>query len=101
MSIGLTFALRFSGAVGGAVLAAAAVATVVGEIVGPASLRAWLRRAGEIPDAAAATDDGAIGHDQRPKPRPPAEATPLPRAPPGDLDAPLPDRASDAEVPAS
>jgi Kef-type K+ transport system membrane component KefB len=53
MSIGLAFALRFPGAVGGAVLAAAAVVTVVGEILGPSSLRAFLRRAGEVPDAAA------------------------------------------------
>jgi Kef-type K+ transport system membrane component KefB len=50
MSIGLAFALRFPGAVGGAVLAAAAVATVAGEIIGPASLRACLRRAGEVLD---------------------------------------------------
>jgi Kef-type K+ transport system membrane component KefB len=50
MSIGLTFALRFGGPVGGAVLAAAALATVVGEILGPASLRACLRRAGEVPE---------------------------------------------------
>jgi hypothetical protein len=50
MSIGLAFALRFRGAVGGAVLASAAIGTVIGEIVGPASLRAALRRAGEIPD---------------------------------------------------
>jgi Kef-type K+ transport system membrane component KefB len=48
MSIGLMFALRFPGRVGGAVLAAAAVASVAGEMVGPASLRACLRRAGEI-----------------------------------------------------
>ena len=50
MSIGLAFALRFPGAVGGVVLAAAAVATVAGEIVSPASLRACLRRAGEVPE---------------------------------------------------
>ncbi len=49
MSIGLTFALRFRGPVGDAVLAAAAVATVAGELIGPASLRACLRRAGEVP----------------------------------------------------
>jgi Kef-type K+ transport system membrane component KefB len=54
MSIGLAFALRFPGAVGGAVLAAAAVVTVAGEIIGPASLRACLRRAGEVPEPAPA-----------------------------------------------
>ena len=64
MSIGLTFALRFPGAVGGAVLAAAAVATVVGEILGPASLRACLRRAGEVPEEAVLA----------PPPSPPASA---------------------------
>lgn len=51
VGIGLTFALRFPGPVGGAALAAAAVAAVVGEMVGPASLRACLRRAGEIQEA--------------------------------------------------
>jgi Kef-type K+ transport system membrane component KefB len=50
MSFGLAFALRFPGAVGGTVLAAAAVATVAGEIIGPSSVRACLRRAGEVPD---------------------------------------------------
>jgi Kef-type K+ transport system membrane component KefB len=66
MSIGLTFALRFPGAVGGVVLAAAAVVTVVGEIVGPASLRACLRRAGEVPEPAA----------EAPSPAPPPDGAP-------------------------
>lgn len=65
MSIGLTFALRFPGRVGGAVLAAAAVAAVAGEMVGPASLRACLRRAGELPEPVEAAAP--------PLPAPPAE----------------------------
>ena len=66
MSIGLAFAIRFPGPIGDAVLATAAVATVVGEILGPASLRAALKRAGEIGegpprsiDAAARGETGA------------------------------------------
>jgi Kef-type K+ transport system membrane component KefB len=49
-SLGLTFALRFPGAIGGTVLASAALSLVVGEILGPRSLRACLRRAGEVPE---------------------------------------------------
>ncbi len=48
MAVGLSFALRFPGAVGDAVLATAAAATVVGEFLGPAALRSALRQAGEI-----------------------------------------------------
>jgi Kef-type K+ transport system membrane component KefB len=59
MSIGLAFALRFHGATGAVVLAAAAVMTLFGEFVGPASLRAALARAGEIPDAPASSARGA------------------------------------------
>ncbi len=50
MTLGLAFALRFPGAIGVTVLAAAGVVMVVGEVVGPPSLRACLRRAGEVPD---------------------------------------------------
>jgi Kef-type K+ transport system membrane component KefB len=49
MSLGLAFALRFPGAIGAVVLATAAGVTLFGELVGPASLRAVLTRAGEMP----------------------------------------------------
>lgn len=78
ISIGLTFALRFPGAVGGAVLAAAAVATVAGEIIGPASLRACLRRAGEVPEETPAVEPGyrepPAPDPEAPEPAPDAEA---------------------------
>jgi len=50
------------------VLAAAAVVTVVGEIVGPASLRACLRRAGEVPEPSAEAP--------APSPAPPPDGAP-------------------------
>jgi Kef-type K+ transport system membrane component KefB len=75
ISLGLTFALRFPGPVGGTVLAAAALATVVGEIVGPASLRACLRRAGEVrgdaepaPDAPLSAPEAPAEHAPEPDP---------------------------------
>jgi Kef-type K+ transport system membrane component KefB len=83
MSLGLTFALRFPGAVGGAVLAAAAVATAAGELIGPGALRACLRRAGEVP-----------GRDAGEAPKPPLNVD----APaPADTRAP----AAPPEVPSS
>jgi Kef-type K+ transport system membrane component KefB len=48
ISIGLSFALVFPGAIGEAVLLSAAVVTLLGEAVGPIALRAALRRAGEL-----------------------------------------------------
>jgi Kef-type K+ transport system membrane component KefB len=48
MTIGLVFALRFPGPVGDLVLATAAAGAILGEFVGPATLRAGLRRAGEL-----------------------------------------------------
>jgi hypothetical protein len=80
MSIGLTFALRFPGPIGGSVLAAAALATVVGEIVGPASLRACLRRAGEVAEPVTAAPTPAA-----------------PPAPPAEPEASSPDPVAEAE----
>jgi Kef-type K+ transport system membrane component KefB len=56
MCIGLTFALRFRGAVGETVLAVASLSAMIGEFVGPVRLRSALRAAGEIepPSPAAA-----------------------------------------------
>jgi Kef-type K+ transport system membrane component KefB len=48
LTIGLSFALRFSGPVGDTVLATAASLTVLGEFVGPWGLRSALRQAGEL-----------------------------------------------------
>jgi hypothetical protein len=59
MSIGLAFALRFPGPVGASVLAVAASVTLFGELAGPASLRAALARAGEIPEAPASPQPAA------------------------------------------
>jgi Kef-type K+ transport system membrane component KefB len=80
MSIGLAFTLRFPGPIGSVVLASAAAVTLVGEIVGPASLRACLRRAGEIPDTAlktptpAAPPPSADAEGPGPEPGAPDEA---------------------------
>lgn len=48
MTIGLSFAMSYPGVIGEAVLVAAAGVTLLGELVGPTSLRAALRRAGEL-----------------------------------------------------
>jgi Kef-type K+ transport system membrane component KefB len=71
MCVGLAFSLRFPGVVGNVILACAAVVTVVGEILGPASLRASLRRAGEVPDPAETPANPAPTEEAAPAP--PAE----------------------------
>jgi Kef-type K+ transport system membrane component KefB len=48
MTIGLSFALTFAGALGETVLITAAAVTLFGELVGPLALRAALRDAGEL-----------------------------------------------------
>jgi Kef-type K+ transport system membrane component KefB len=48
MTIGLSFALTFSGAIGESILITAAAVTLFGELTGPVALRAALRDAGEL-----------------------------------------------------
>jgi hypothetical protein len=63
VAIGLSLALAVPGPIGESLLALAAAGALVGELVGPVALRAALRRAGEIGQAAADGADADDGDD--------------------------------------